>query len=86
MSPPLPIPPYVPPPHHPQRPQAPPHDVAPTPEADPAPTAAPGGIHPDLMVSPDASYARFTVEDLLQMSSREGLRIIDPDRPPKTYW
>ncbi|WZZ08617.1 hypothetical protein YC2023_094538 [Brassica napus] len=53
-----------PPPHHPdQQPPPAPDDAPPTPEASPAPAA----VHPDLMVPPNAPYARFTVEDLLQM-------------------
>uniref|UniRef100_A0A0D3ACS3 Uncharacterized protein n=1 Tax=Brassica oleracea var. oleracea TaxID=109376 RepID=A0A0D3ACS3_BRAOL len=49
-------------------PQQPP--PAPAPEASSAPPA----LHPDLMVPPNAPYARYTVEDLLQMPGREGLR------------
>lgn len=61
MPPPHRLPLYVPPP----QPQPHPHDAASAPEATPAPAAALRGIHPDLMVPPDAPYARFTVEDLL---------------------
>ncbi|KAF8100746.1 hypothetical protein N665_0218s0084 [Sinapis alba] len=73
---------YVPPS---QQPQSPPPDAAPAPEAAPSPNAAPGGIHLDLMVPPDAPYARFTVKDLLPLPGREGLCIIDPYGRPKPY-
>uniref|UniRef100_M4FGT0 Uncharacterized protein n=1 Tax=Brassica campestris TaxID=3711 RepID=M4FGT0_BRACM len=57
-----------------------PHDTA------PAPVAVPGVIHPDLMVPPDSPYARFTVEDLIQMPGRKGLPSIDPVHPANTFW
>ena len=51
-----------------------PQNAAPAPDPPAAPAA---GLHLDLMVPPDAPYARYTVEDLLQMPGREGLTIID---------
>uniref|UniRef100_A0A0D3BFS1 Uncharacterized protein n=1 Tax=Brassica oleracea var. oleracea TaxID=109376 RepID=A0A0D3BFS1_BRAOL len=57
----------------------------PPPAAAPQPTPT-NAFHPDLRVPSYAPYARYTVEDLLVQPGREGLKVLDPDRPPRNFW
>uniref|UniRef100_A0A0D3C0Q2 Uncharacterized protein n=2 Tax=Brassica TaxID=3705 RepID=A0A0D3C0Q2_BRAOL len=54
----------------------------PAPAAPPQPAPEAAGVHPDFLVPPSAPYTTYTVDDLLSQPAREGLEILNPDRPP----
>uniref|UniRef100_A0A0D3CDH0 Uncharacterized protein n=1 Tax=Brassica oleracea var. oleracea TaxID=109376 RepID=A0A0D3CDH0_BRAOL len=43
-------------------------------------------LHPDLRVPSYAPFARYTVEDFACPAWMESLEVLDPDRPPITFW
>ena len=61
--------------------------AAAAPPQDPdTPTALAAGVHPDFLVPPVETYARYTIEDLLTQPGKEGMEVLDPDRPPNIFY